>query len=228
MGHNVGGVWVYYRAIKAFLNWYWREMEPDMRNPIDAVKLPQVRVKAKKGVPIADFERLLDACKLQRDRAILQCLLDSGCRASEFCDLNIGDVDMLSGRVWVRAGKGDKARVVRFGDKARKELRRYLKGREHSRDDPLFATDEGGRFNRNSLRLLMERRAADADVPCPGLHDFRRLCGYLMHRNGASVREIQLYLGHSSITVTQRYIALDDDDIMDAHRRASPVDNWRI
>ncbi len=60
------------------------------------------------------------------------------------------------------------------------------------------------------------------------LHDFRRLCGYLMHRNGATVREIQLYLGHSSMAVTQRYIALDDDDIMDAHRRTGPIDNLHL
>lgn len=149
-------------------------------------------------------------------------------RASEFCNLSVSDVNMLTGQVWVRSGKGDKPRIVRFGNKARRALRRYLRDRDITDKSPLFATDEEERFNRNSLHLLVKRRAEDAGISCPGLHDFRRLCGYLMHKNGASVREIQLYLGHSSMIVTQRYIALDNDDIMDAHRRTSPVDNLRL
>lgn len=232
--HNPGGVWVYYRPIKAFLRWYWDELDVDERNPIEKIKLQEVKTKAKKGIPLADFEKLIEVCSVSgrvRDKAIFECLLDSGCRATEFCALNINDADLLTGQVWIKSGKGDRPRIVRFGDKARRSLKKYLKTRTITGNDavfPLFSLDDGGRFNRFSLRELVSRRSVDAGVPCPGLHDFRRLCGYLMHKNGASVREIQIYLGHSSMVVTQRYIALDDDDIMEAHRRASPVDNWRL
>ena len=61
-----------------------------------------------------------------RDRAILVALLDTGCRASEFVALDLGDVDMATGSVAVRAGKGGKQRVVFLGSRSLKELTRFF------------------------------------------------------------------------------------------------------
>ncbi len=230
--HNAGGVQVYYRPIKAFFRWYWDEFELEQRNPIDKVKIDPARVNPKAGIPIEHIERMIEACKSSnrlRDKAILLCLLDSGARATELCRLNVGDVDLITGEVQIINAKGSKDRSVRFGDKALRALRRYLRTRPNLRaTSPLFATRSGEQFTRFSLRLLVDRRAEDAGLPHPGLHDFRRRCAYEMLRRGVPTKVISHYLGHSSVAVTERYLAMDDEDVLEAHRRSSPADHMRL
>ena len=44
-GHNAGGIHAHYRSVKAFINWYWDEIEPKIKNPINKVKSPRVTIK---------------------------------------------------------------------------------------------------------------------------------------------------------------------------------------
>lgn len=228
--HNEGGVHSYYRSIKAFFRWYWDEYEIEKANPITRVKLSPPPVVPKPGIPMANFFELVNACKgayADRDRAIMNCLLDSGCRAGEFARLNIEDVDLHTGKVYLWYTKSRRSRAVAFADQARRYLRRYLKTRIGTArmTDPLFLTDDEKRFTTNGLYQLIERRANNARIPVPGLHDFRRRCGAQMRHNGADIRTIQAYLGHSSPVVTERYLALEGDEVTENHHQYSPVDN---
>ena len=63
---------------------------------------------------------------VERDKAIVLTLLDSGIRASELCALTVGDYDTTRGRLHIRHGKGDKGRFVFLGDRTRKAIWRYL------------------------------------------------------------------------------------------------------
>jgi integrase len=78
---------------------------------------------------IEDVRGLLRACRSPRDTAIVLCLLDSGCRAAEFCALRVQDVDLRSGSVRVIHGKGGKDRTCYLGAKARQALVKYLRAR---------------------------------------------------------------------------------------------------
>lgn len=228
--HNTGGVEVYYRPAHAMFAWYWREYEIEQRNPFETVKIKHARITARTGIPLDHLERMIAACRgpnRARDMAILYGLLDTCARASEFCGIRMQDIDLATGRVLIRNGKADKSRYVRFGQKSMRLLRRYLKTRgQLYTGDPLFATDEGDPLNRNSLRLLVERRADDAGVAHPGLHDFRRRGAYLLWKRTRDWKGVSEYLGHSNVVVTQRYVAVDDDDVLETHEAGSPVDNW--
>lgn len=228
--HNTGGVEVYYRPAHAMFAWYWREYEIERRNPFDTVRIKHARIVARPGVPLENLERMVAACRgpnRHRDMAILYGLLDTCARASEFCGFRMKDIDLATGRAYIRNGKADKSRYVRFGLKSMRLLRRYLKMRgQLFSGDPLFATDEGEPLNRNSLRLLVDRRADDAGVEHPGLHDFRRRGAYLLWKRTRDWKGVSAYLGHSNVVVTQRYIAVDDEDVMETHENGSPVDNW--
>jgi integrase/recombinase XerD len=227
--HNEGGVHSFYRSIKCFLRWYWDECEIEQVNPIAKVHVSPAQIVPKPGIPMSDFSAMVDACHgkyRDRDRAFLHCLLDSGCRAGEFTRLNIEDVDLLIGKVYIWYSKARRSRIVGFGDRARRLLRKYLRGRGRlSSKEPLFLNDEGERFHTNGLYQLLERRAADAKIETPGLHDFRRRCASEMRKNGSDLRAIQAYLGHSSLAVTERYLALEGDETMENLRKFSPVDH---
>ncbi len=231
-GHNPGGQHLAYRTIRRFLRWYEREYEPDgWRNPIAKVDAPRVPEEILQPLDLDHLRRMLASCTARnlandRDRAVLLCLLDSGCRASEFVALRVGDVDLVDGTVTVRHGKGGKDRTVILGAKSRAALGRYLRRRPGvGPSDPLWATMSEGRLTYWGLWQIVRRRAAAAGVPMPGLHVFRRTFGLLSLRGGMDLETLRRILGHRDLSVLKRYLAQTKDDLREAHERSGPVDN---
>ena len=125
-GHNDGGVHGYYRAIKAFLKWYWDELDLETKNPIDKVKAPKVAIEPIQGISRDDFEKLIKECSKndfygERDTTILLILLDTGVRATELCNINIDDINLADSSILIKQGKGRKPRFVFIGKKTRLE-----------------------------------------------------------------------------------------------------------
>lgn len=224
-----GGVHAHYRALRSFFNW-WEEENDDYINPIKKVSPPKVTNNPKEGIAINDVMKLVAACKTglaERDKAILLSLVDTGCRASEFLSINIGDIDLVNGEIRILHGKGDKYRTVYLGSKSRRAVRRYLKTRNklfsHS---PLWITNDGCRLTFSGLRQIIRRRAEDANIASPGMHDFRRCFAIEFLRNEGDIFTLQKILGHSSLEMVKRYLAIAKTDCEIAHRKASPVDRW--
>jgi integrase len=228
LGHNCGGVEVYYRAIRAFYLWSWEEFELEGRCPIARVRVEHAKPKPRPGIPLQYVEAMVLSCSTRlslRDKAILYGLLDTCARATEFCQLRLRDVDLATGRTYIRDSKSGRSRTVRFGRKALRALRRYLFTRGPRPEDPLFAAENGSPLDRFALRSVIDRRAYDAALPqLYGLHDFRRRGGYELWRRTRDLEAVSLYLGHSSTVVTRQYLALSDEDIMETHMAGSPVD----
>jgi integrase/recombinase XerD len=228
--HRAGGVHAAFRALHAFLCWYEAEYEPQgWKNPVARVKPPKVSSEPLEPVSTADISKLLATCDRsfngQRDRAALLTLLDTGCRASEFLALNIGDVNMGTGAIMVRQGKGGKFRTVFVGNKARREVLRYLRLRGEVGDsEALWVTAECGRLTYAGLRHVVRRRAEKAGTPVPGLHDFRRAFALACLRNGVDLISLQRLMGHADLSVLRRYLAQVDADLQQAHARGGPVD----
>jgi len=227
---NQGGIHSSYRAIKAWINWVWDEFEIDQRNPIKKVKIQAGNNQPLPGIKIEDVRLMLDTCKTGfalRDKSILMTLVDTGVRAGELISLNIGDVDYINGAVQIRHGKGDKSRIAYLGKKSRKMIRRYLKHRTDylKADSPLFVTKGDTRLSFSGLREIVRRRAQAAGIREPGLHDFRRCFAVQMLRNGCDLVTLSRLMGHSTLSVTQRYLYLVDDDLREGHQIAGPVDN---
>jgi len=224
---NPGGQFAGYRVIRTFTYWWERETDGDYRSPIRKVKPPKVNQQPLPGVKMDAIQSMLDACKGEnqnRDRAIILFLADTGVRASEFCDLTMDDIDLMTGAVIIRKGKGGKHRVVYIGQRSRRELRKYLKLRKRMEPDaPLFATREEGKLTYSGLRQIIRRRAIQAGIDEPGLHDFRRFFALSMLRNGADLISLSRLMGHSGIAVLQRYLAQVEDDLQQVHLRASPM-----
>lgn len=237
-------------AISSFFTWAQRELgcehvvrEGNVRAP--AVTPPEI-------VPLTqqEIKLLLDACNWNaswetkrrrstasrrptrfRDRAIMLFLLDTGVRASELCDLRIGDVDLKgAGTVMIRNGKGGKGRVVYIGTLTREALWRYLSRRKFKeKEDPLFATYRRGPLDRHALRKMLKRAGKRAGISEPVYpHRLRHTFAISYLRNGGDIYTLQKMLGHSSLDMVKRYLQIAQTDVAEAHRRASPVDNWRL
>jgi site-specific recombinase XerD len=158
-----------------------------------------------------------------RDEAALLMLADTGLRSSELCGLSMKDVDLTTGMVHVRRGKGDKARRVPLSPTVRKALWCYLRTEQRHPEDRLFMTERGDAFEHNSLRQLCERLGRTTGIHVHP-HRFRHTFAVNLLRAGAQQLHLMEYLGHTSITVTARYVKLAAADLQAVHRTCSPVE----
>jgi site-specific recombinase XerD len=228
-GHNEGGRHACYRALKTFLYWWEEELEPEgWRNPIRRVKPPRLSISPLEPADLDEIKAMITTCDESfhglRDKAILLVLLDTSARAKEFLDIELEDFNYKTGEILIREGKGGKFRSVFLGKKSRRAVRAYLRG---CKDDniPLWVVQSGQRLTYWGLRQILRRRAEKANVKPPGLHSFRRAFALNMLRAGVDIFSLQKLMGHSDLQVLRRYLAQTTEDIAQAHRRGSPVDN---
>ncbi len=227
--HNAGGVHAYYRAAKAFFSWLSAE-EAIGQNPMRRVRSPKVPEEPLQPVTPDQIRSLLRVCDRHsqtgaRDTAIILALWDSGCRAAEFVALDNSDIDLQSGALLVRSGKGRKPRVTFLGAKSRRELLRYLRLRgETPATAPLFATDGGTRLSYTGLRDIIRRRAGQAGIAAPSLHSFRRGFALASLQNGADVYSLQKMMGHADLSTLRRYLRQTECDLQRVHEKSGPVD----
>ena len=163
--HNSGGVHAAYRTLRAFFHWLAKEevMAPEWKNPMLKVKAPKVFLDPLEPISIEDIRALINTCQRgnfigERDRAIFLFLLDTGARAQELCNTNIKEIDLNTGAVMIRYGKGGKTRIVFMGRKTRRTLRSYLRMR-HDQSPAPFVSKDRERLTYDGLRQLLERRA---------------------------------------------------------------------
>jgi site-specific recombinase XerD len=230
--HNPGGVHGAYRTLRAFFQWLMNEevMAPDWKNPMLKVKAPKVVLDPLEPISFQDVQTLINTCQRgdfigERDRSLFLFLLDTGARAREACNLNIKDLELNTGAVMIRYGKGGKTRMVIIGRTTRRAMRAYLRLRQNS-SPALFVSKDEECLTYNGLRLLLERRAKRAKLSNkPKLHSFRRAFALNMLRSGVDIFVLQRLMGHSDLHVLRRYLAQNDEDNQLAHMRGSPVDN---
>lgn len=165
---------------------------------------------------------------VDRNRAILLLLLDTGMRASELCGLNFSHVDSHNRRIRVM-GKGAKERTIPFSPRTGQVLWRYLTSRQDVRaNDSLIATVDEHRLNRSRLQKILGKIGDRGGISKVHPHRFRHTFAIQYLRNGGDPYTLQALLGHSSLDMVKNYLRIAQIDIDSAHRRASPVDNWRL
>ena len=231
--HSQGGAYAIFRSVRAYLNWIWEEYEFDWPNPIKKVKCQNRPPEAIKGVDPADIDKLFAAAKagqcVERDCALLAILLDTGIRKKSLYEIRKGDVDVLTGSIYIRHAKNGKPFTVYLGKKAARYVRKFMKTLTDLQDDEIvWQSREGGvmRFDNivNILRTLSKR----AGVPFYSAHDYRRCFALSSYRAGADVFAVAEMLGHSDISVTKRYLAVTDEDRRNMHMKFSPLDHQKI
>lgn len=212
------------RAIRAFLNFCVRDELID-ESPFDRVQMPRVEKKILQAFTAEQIQIVLHHCQTERDRVICLFLLDSGVRASELIAITVGDINLSRGEVLVRAGKGQKQRTTYIGAITRKQLRRYLSGRDMYSQCPLFASENTGEpLTLSGVVQLMKRLSRRSGVDICTAHTFRRTFAINCLRNGMNIYALARLMGHSDITVLRQYLALVDQDLQQAHQEFGAVD----
>ncbi len=164
-----------------------------------------------------------------RDRALLEMLYATGCRASEISNLRLRDVH-LAERFCKCHGKGSKQRMVQLGDAAieavnlyLQRLRPRLESKRPSEIDWLFLSRGGRRMRREAIWELVKKYALIAGVPVSiSPHTMRHSFATHLLAGGADLRQVQEMLGHSSIATTQIYTHVDQTRLKKVHSQFHP------
>jgi site-specific recombinase XerD len=190
-------------------------------NPARLTCVPKLPKRLARFVSEDDFRRLIDVCVEPRGRALLELLYATGCRISETVGVCIEHLNWVSGSVRV-VGKGRKERVVFFGSKAADAMRHYLGTRTSG---PLFLRSDGEKVGANALResILRSGRLAGLGRVIP--HMLRHGFATTLLNRGADIRYVQEFLGHSSVSTTQRYTHVAIAGLKGAYARFHPRGN---
>ena len=127
-------------------------------------------------------------------------------------------------------GKGNKERSLPISPRTAKLLWRYLttERKEERVDQPLFLGSDGNQMTRDGLLKLLIRLGEKAGVKDCHPHRFRHTFAVKFLRNGGNAFELQMALGHTTLEMVQTYLSLAQTDLDAAHRKASPVEHWRL
>jgi integrase/recombinase XerD len=162
-----------------------------------------------------------------RDRAILETLYATGCRASEVVGLKIADVHLDS--AFLRCtGKGSKQRIVPLGQPARQALRAYLgetrPGLVRGQEAPWVFVSRGGKaLSREMLWVIVKKYVRRLGLHAKvSPHTLRHSFATHLLSGGADLRTVQELLGHASIQTTQHYTHVDRDRLKAIHRQFHP------
>ena len=126
--------------------------------------------------------------------------------------------------------KGGKGRTVYLGKATRNALWRYLVDRDDASDPqaPLFLEANGRPLNKTALRLLVAGLGKKANRSKCHPHLFRHSFAITYLRNGGDLFTLQSLHGHGNLEMVRHYARIAEVDVAQAHRRASPADNWHL
>lgn len=162
-----------------------------------------------------------------RDRALLELFYSSGLRVSELAALTIQQMDLVNGFIRV-FGKGAKERIVPVGGKACDALTTYLtSGRPHlvrpHTGSQFFLNHRGSGLTRVALWMIVKAHAKRAGITKNVKpHALRHSFATHLLTGGADLRAIQEMLGHSSISTTQIYTAVEPQRLVAHHAKFHP------
>lgn len=200
-------------TLRAFFGWLLVE-EKIKKNPMLKIHSLKIDKKnARQALSAEELERLRDACKGYREKALVEFLVSSGCRLSEVAALHFEDLNFAERSVTVR-GKGDKDRVVYFSIRAKLMLQEYQRQRKGGTG--LFVSSKAPYLPlkpRAIERIIhtISVRAGLASRVHP--HLLRHTFATLALNAGMDVTAIQKLLGHEDIATTQIYASMNDEVI---------------
>lgn len=218
-------------VFKRYFRWALRERIVDA-DPTLRLLAARQPLRVPKTLSEAQVEALLAAPDLAtplglRDRTMLELMYASGLRVSELVGLKSVHLSLAEGALRV-TGKGNKERLVPFGEEAHGWLTRYLaqtraeilKGQA---SDALFVTGRGGPMTRQMFWKLVKAHAARAGITVPlSPHTLRHAFATHLLNHGADLRAVQMLLGHADISTTTIYTHVARERLRALHAQHHP------
>ncbi len=210
------------RVIRTFVRFM---IEEEYIDHVVRFVMPAIHRKEMLCLTADQVQALTSKLKESRNRVMVTFMVDTGVRRAELIALNWEDVDLGTGAVKVRRGKGGNSRTVVAGFKTRKALMRYRRSVVKGDKEPLFQTRKHGRFSIHGIQSLFYRMSEETGIKVTP-HALRRTFATLSLRSGMGLIHLQGLMGHTTVEMTRQYISLLEEDLLAAHQDYGPVDRF--
>lgn len=214
-------------ALRSFYK-YLQNNNKIENNPFSLINLPKKEKKLPRFFYYNELEELFNTPKLntplgQRDRLILEMLYATGVRVSELVNIKVSDI---SGRTIKILGKGNKERIVRFGEYCEEILKMYLNDGHYklnSSSEYLFLNNSGGQLTDRGVRYLLDKIISKTTIEKKiSPHMIRHSFATHLLNEGCDILTVQELLGHESLTATSIYTHVTNDRLKDVYFKTHP------
>lgn len=204
------------------------------KDPSADLENPKLERRLPKYLSLEDSQKLLSSAQeisandrknrnLERDFAIITLFLNCGMRLSELVGINIKDIDFSENKMTV-IGKGNKERTIYLNNACMRALNSYLRVRptditKIEDKDALFLSERHERIANRTVQYVVkeELKKAGIDSKKYSVHKLRHTAATLMYQYGdVDIRALQVLLGHDSISTTEIYTHVSNDQVRSA------------
>ncbi len=222
-------------SIRAFFHYLCNKTKKIKNNPAQDLESPKLDKRLPKYLTLEQSKELLKVSSMPspnkhnnhnnstRNFAIITLFLNCGLRLSELININIKDIDFENSKLNV-IGKGNKERTIYLNKSCINAINSYLIDRpndaiEYNSRDALFLSEQRRRISNRTVQYIVkeELRIAGIDPNKYSVHKLRHTAATLMYKYGnVDIRALQELLGHESISTTEIYTHVDNDQIRNA------------
>lgn len=212
-------------ALRSFFKYLTKSTHILSEDPTKDIEVPVPKQALPNFLSLNESLRLLasaDSTDSKRDYCILTLFLNCGMRLSELVGIDIRDIDFTEKRLKV-LGKGNKERMVYLNSACMDALNSYLEERTANKkaaaEPALFISNQNKRISKRRVQQVVENSLQEAGLDGKGIttHKLRHTAATLMYQYGdADVLTLKELLGHASVSTTEIYTHLSDDNVRSA------------
>lgn len=222
-------------SIRVFFHYMCNKTKKISNNPAIDLETPKLGKRLPKYLTLDQSRELLKAASMPpkgthgnhdnstRNFAIITLFLNCGMRLSELVNINIKDIDFSENKLNV-IGKGNKERTIYLNKACINAINAYLadrprEGVKFDSRDALFLSEQRRRISNRTVQYVVkeEMRIAGIDANKYSVHKLRHTAATLMYKYGnVDIRALQELLGHESISTTEIYTHVDNEQIRSA------------
>lgn len=202
-----------------------------IRNPKKDKKLPNF-------LQSDELQKIFETINIEtplgiRNRLIVELLYASGLRVSELTNLKLSNIDISNQEIRV-TGKGDKERIVYFGEYAQKYLLLYIDNARkellsNKKSNHLLINHQGNPLSTRGVQLIIDEVVKEASLKHNiSPHALRHTFATDLLNNGADLKSVQELLGHSSLSTTQIYTHITNDRLRSVYLQTFPRQQEKV
>ena len=202
-------------------------------NPAQNLETPKLEKRMPKYLSLDDSKKLLNAAEnednrnYKRDYAITTLFLNCGMRLSELVGINMNDIDFNECKMTV-IGKGTKERTIYLNKSCMIAINDYISSRppqslikrdSKNSEKALFLSEQKKRISNRTVQAIINKELQQAGLDSKNLsvHKLRHTAATLMYQYGnVDIRALQELLGHQSISTTEIYTHVSNDQVRNA------------
>ncbi len=214
-------------TFKTFYKFLYNNNYMDKKDyPMTKIAYPKMEKRLPKFIYYNDLLEIIDESSKDkdgiRDRLIIEMLYATGVRVSELVNIRYNDIDLENKRIII-TGKGNKQRIVYFGDYAKDVLKEYTDSHKKNEEGYVFTNSKGGRITDRGIRYIIDNIMSRLSVKTHVTpHVLRHTFATDMLNNGCDIKVVQELLGHSSLKTTEIYTHVSNERLREVYDKCHP------